>query len=139
MNSGCNQTISNEHLVEQCKLCFCSLEDSGHAVHHGCYDDLEGFTNCDTYHLISEKRRFPSACGCLHFFSCPSQSYVYNSTVEILGSKQQVGRTHTILTPLALCGPTFMNVAITEVSPLKPSGPMFASFTLRVISTSISF
>ena len=61
-----------------------------------------------------------------------------NSTLAILGSKQQVGRTQTMRTPLARCGPTFMNVAITLVSPRRPNGPIFASFTLRVISRSIS-
>ena len=57
---------------------------------------------------------------------------IYNSTVAILGSKQQLGRTQTILTPLALWGPTFMNVAITLVFPRSPSGPISASFTFLV-------
>ena len=35
----------------------------------------------------------------------------YSSTVAILGSKQHVGRTQTIRTPLARCGPTFRKIA----------------------------
>lgn len=85
------------------------------------------------YHLLH------SSIGLLRAVFCgPGIMISYNSTVAILGSKQHVGLTHTILTPEALCGPTFMNVAITLVSPFSPSGPMFASLTLRVISASIS-
>lgn len=63
---------------------------------------------------------------------------VQSSTVAILGSKQHAGRRQTMRTPEARCGPTFMNVAMTEVPPPSPSGPMPASFTRLVISCSIS-
>ena len=73
----------------------------------------------------------------MHFCAWPVAAYE-SSTVAILGSKQQVGRRQTMRTPLALWGPTFIKVAITDVSPPRPSGPMLASLTLWVISRSIS-
>ena len=62
----------------------------------------------------------------------------YNSTVAILGSKQQHGRMATTRTPLARCGPTFMKVASTEVPPPRPSGPVSDLLTSSVMYCSIS-